>query len=65
MMDWSRGEREMVLVGALAILVGWLMILPSVRTAPAPSRRWLRYALAFLGTWFLTAGMAAVVQARH
>jgi hypothetical protein len=55
----------MVLVGALAILVGWLMILPSVRTAPAPSRRWLRYALAFLGTWFLTAGMAAVVQARH
>jgi hypothetical protein len=52
----------------MAILVGWLMIMPLGRrdriVVPAISRRWLRYVLAFIGTWVLTAGMATVVQAR-
>jgi len=63
------GRRYSVtLVGAMAILVGWLMIVPlggkDRVPAPATSRRWLRYLLPFLGTWLLTAGMATVVQAR-
>jgi hypothetical protein len=60
----------MSLTGILAILVGWLMITamhrnePAKSPAPAKSRRWVRYILAFIGTWVLTAGMATVVQAR-
>jgi hypothetical protein len=56
----------MTLTGIMAILVGWLMILPlhhkNHATAPAHSRRWLRYVLAVIGTSVLTAGMASVVQ---
>ena len=58
----------MTLVGVMAILVGWLMIIPlggkDRVPSPATSRRWLRYGLPFLGTWLVTAGMATVVQAR-
>ena len=58
----------MTWAGIMAILVGWLMIMPLGRrdriVVPAISRRWLRYVLAFIGTWVLTAGMATVVQAR-
>ena len=57
----------MSLTGVLAILVGWLMIMPLQRReqAPVASRnRWRRYTVAFVGTWLLTAGMATVVQAR-
>ena len=54
----------MNLAGELAILVGWLMIMPLGRKPVAPARRWLRYVLAIAGTWVLTAGMATVVQAR-
>ena len=47
----------MSLAGAMAILIGWLMI-----TTKSPRR--LRYVVAFIGAWILTAGMATVVQAR-
>jgi hypothetical protein len=52
--------------GMAAIVVGLLMILPLQRQerSTGPSWRWLRYILAFIGTWFVTAGMASVVQAR-
>ena len=57
----------MSLLGAISILVGWLMIQSVQRKdgalALARSRHWLRYGLAFVGTWFVTAGMATVVQA--
>ena len=58
----------MSLAGVLAILVGWLMIMPLQRKELSPVAvargRWRRYVLAFIGTWMLTAGMATVVQAR-
>jgi hypothetical protein len=58
----------MTLIGALAILVGWLLISLYQRKEPALApvkiRRRIRVALAFLGTWVLMFGMVAVVQAR-
>jgi hypothetical protein len=52
--------------GITAIVVGLLMILPLQRQerSTLPSWPWLRYLLACIGTWFVTAGMASVVQAR-
>jgi hypothetical protein len=60
----SKGT-NMTLAGVVAILVGWLMIMPLQRrdNAAARSRRWPRYIVAFIGTWVLTAGMATVVNA--
>lgn len=58
----------MTVAGALAILLGWLLIAPVQRRNRAGrgrARRALRIALAVVGTWMVTAGMAAVVQARH
>ena len=56
----------MALAGVVAILIGWMMIMPLQRKELAVARsRWRRYILAFVGTWLLTAGMATVVQARY
>jgi hypothetical protein len=53
----------------MAILAGWLLIMPLRPEGPVPApvpqrRRLIRYVLAFFGTWLVTAGMATVVQAR-
>jgi len=57
----------MSVVGAMAILAGWLMIQSVQRKdgalALTASRRWLRCTMTLVGTWFVTAGMATVVQA--
>lgn len=59
----------MTLAGVMAILAGWLLIMPLRPEGPVPApvpqrRRLIRYVLAFFGTWLVTAGMATVVQAR-
>ena len=56
----------MSIAGMMAIVAGWLMIMPLHRTEPATahSSRWHRYALIFLGACMLTAGMATMVEAR-
>lgn len=55
----------MVLAGGMAIVAGWMMIMPLQRQdKPAGVRRWRRYAIAVAGSSVLTAGMAAIVQAR-
>ena len=59
----------MTLVGALAILVGWLLISLYAREAPpdstARSRRRTRMVLAVVGASILALGLVAVVEARY
>lgn len=57
---------EMSWLATVAILIG-LMALPFPHNQHAGAHglsRWMRYGIAFVATWALTAGMAVVVQAK-
>lgn len=54
----NQHHEGMSLTGSLAILAGWLMIMPLERQGAG----WRRYLQALLGTSILAAGMFAVIQ---